>query len=420
MNEEDRCLRIAYALQNVGGIDFAQDMGDTVPVKQTLLRLQRAGHQVRCLQLRGRTVAGLDDVSATSNGAPLPQGLSATRPFLAFESGVRRAQRTLRLPYYALFDTYRFYEACLRALPGYDLCHEHNGLFCGGAALACRRLNIPYVLTFSADPLFERELVGRPVRGLRRLLAIWETRFAMGQARKIICVSQASKRRLLDVWQVDPEKIVVMANGVDLHRFRPGYDPRPVRASLGVGDAPLIGFVGGFRPWHGIERLVESLARVRRHVSEAKLLLIGDGRARPQIESKVAEMGLKQVVIITGLVPQASVPQMLAAVDVAVLPYPQLPDELWFSPLKLYEYMACGKAVVASRSGQIAEVIEEGENGLLVEPGKVGELSRAIVRLLQNEEERSRLGKRAYEQAVKEHSWERYVERLEGVYRSVV
>jgi glycosyltransferase involved in cell wall biosynthesis len=138
------------------------------------------------------------------------------------------------------------------------------------------------------------------------------------------------------------------------------------------------------------------------------------------VEQKIAELGLESAVIITGLAPQARVPQMLAAADIAVLPYPSLPRELWFSPLKLYEYMATGKAIVASRAGQIAEVIEDGHNGVLVTSGDVSELARALIGLLKNPAERARLGHNAHRQAVERHSWDQYVRRLEDLYLNVL
>ncbi len=413
-------LHIAYATQNVGNIDFSTDTGDTVPVKQSLLGLQRAGHRVSCLMLAGREVRRIENVADAGRSEALPTGLSGSAPFLAVESGVRRLQRETRLPYFAAFDSYRFYEACLRALPGFDLCHEHNGAFCVGAALACRRLGMPYVLTVSADPIFEKRMIGRPLRGLHGYVAAREAAFTYRLARRILCVSEAAKQNLAQSWALPPDKIVVMANGVDTQLFSPAYDPAPMRAEWGLGDRPVVAFVGAFQPWHGLDKLIESMALVRQETPDALLLLVGDGRARPQVDQAIAAHNMQQQVIVTGLLPQEKIPALLAAADVATLPYPQLPAELWFSPLKLYEYMAAGKAIVASDAGQIGDVIRDGENGLLVRPGDVGELAGAITRLLRDGALRERIGRTAREQAVAQHSWERYVSRLESVYRQVL
>ena len=414
-------LKIAYAIQNVGGIDFSQDVGDTVPVKQSLIGLKRAGHQVRCFQLKDRGVVQYADVSNPQQVEQTTLRITGSAPFLKFESGIRRLQKILKLPYFAFFDTYRFYEACSRHFPAFDLCHEHNGLFCVGAALVCQKLQIPYVLTFSADLLLERKLVGKPLKGLHAKIATAEARFTYKQAKKILCVSEAARRHLIETWQVAPEKIVVMPNGVDINLFKPEVPQSDeLRSQLGLTNSPVIIFVGGFQPWHGLELLVESFAMVLKEIPAAKLLLVGDGRARPDVEKSIQKFGVASNVIITGFLPQAEIPKYLSIADLAVMPYPELPKEMWFSPLKMYEYMSAGKAIVASRAGQIAEVIEDGYNGVLVEPGNTRTLRDTLIRLLKNEEECSRLGTNARQQAVEKHSWEQYVKRLEAVYLSVL
>jgi glycosyltransferase involved in cell wall biosynthesis len=193
-----------------------------------------------------------------------------------------------------------------------------------------------------------------------------------------------------------------------------------MREKLDFGNAPVIAFVGGFQLWHGLDLLVESFARVLTECPQAKLLLVGDGPAREVVEAQIAKFELGNSVVITGLIPQSQVPKMLAVADIAVIPYPELPQELWFSPLKLYEYMAAGKAIVASNAGQIAEVIQNGQNGLLVESGDVEGLGNAIVALIKNPIERERLGNNAKQQALEQHSWKQYIRRLEEIYLSVL
>lgn len=413
-------MRILYAIQNVGGIDFSHDIGDTVPVKQSLLGLQRARHQVDCLRLEGNSVALIKDVTNPDKKIVAVLGISAAKAFHLIEGGVRRAQRALNVPYFAFFDSFRFHEACSRLVSDYDLIHEHNGLFCLGAAWTCTRNKMPYVLTFSADPIMERELVGDPLKGMHAWVARKEARFTFQVAHKVLCVSEPAKSHLIEMWGVEAGKIVVLPNGVDTQLFRPENDSQEVRAWLGLNGQPVVSFVGSFQLWHGIEKLVESFAQVLSEVPQARLLLVGDGPARPIVEDAVRRLDLASKVTITGLVPQAKIPEILAAVDVAVIPYPRLPKELWFSPLKLYEYMAAGKAIVASASGQIVEVIQDGINGLLVKPGDVVEIAQAITRLLKNPAELDCLGKNARRQAVDRHSWNDYIRRLETIYREVI
>ena len=419
MGKRDK-YKILYAIQNVGGIDFSKDIGDTVPVKYTLSGLQQAGHLVNCVKLQGKAVRVYEDVINFQDPIDARLGMTNSMIFRGFEGGIRRLQRELKLPYFAFFDSLRFYDACSRLLDRYDLCHEHNGLFCVGTALACADKGIPYVLTFSADPILELELLGQPLKGMHAWVAKKETRFTFENARKIICVSKPAKQHLIDSWKINPNKIEVIPNGVDVAMFSSKHSPTDIRSEYHLDGKLVVSFVGSFQIWHGIDLLIESFAQVLQQIPNGKLLLVGDGPARKSIEEKVKNLGIGSSVHITGLVPQNKIPEILLAVDVAVIPYPMLPHELWFSPLKLYEYMAAGKAIVASRSGQIADVIQDGENGRLVTPGKIDELANMIVRLLNNPDEREWIGKNARQQAVEQHSWDRYIRRLEEIYHRVI
>lgn len=412
-------LKIAYVIQNAAN-DLSSDVGQAALIKPTIRFLRKAGHTVELLKLNGTSVHWITDLQNVSEVRPAELGWSGRKPFRVLEGGIRRVQRELNLPYLALFDSYRFYEACFRTLPKFSICHEYGGLFSLGASLACRRLNIPHILHMDADSFVENAVKGSPITGLRKLAAARAARLTYRSADRIICVSGAAKKRLEVKWGVDPGKISVIPNGVDTKLFRPDLDPRPARARFDLGSGPVVAFVGAFQPWHGLEVLVDSFAEVRRMAPGARLLLVGDGLMRSSIEERVRGLGLADCVAITGVVSQREIPEILAAVDVAVAPYPKLPREMWFSPLKLYEYMACGKAIVASRSGQTGEVVRHGENGILVEPGNPADLSRALASLLASPAERSRLGVHARESAERFHSWELYVKRLEIVYSEIL
>ena len=259
----------------------------------------------------------------------------------------------------------------------------------------------PYVLTFSADPILEAEYVGAPLRGLHKQVAARQAAFTYREADQILCVSKPAKQHLVDNWQVPPEKINVMPNGVDIELFGQSFDPEPIRQEWGLGDGPVISFVGGFQKWHGLENLVESFCQIQDMVPTARLFLVGDGPYREILDQKIKASHVQDKVVITGFLPQERVPEMLSVADITVLPYPKLPQDLWFSPLKLYEYMAAGKTIVASNSGQIGEVIEDGETGVLTEPGNVFELTNALKVLLGNEQERRRLAENGRLQAIK-------------------
>jgi glycosyltransferase involved in cell wall biosynthesis len=132
------------------------------------------------------------------------------------------------------------------------------------------------------------------------------------------------------------------------------------------------------------------------------------------------DIGISNKVNFTGSIPHAEIPHLVSAADIAVAPYPAVNRDLWLSPMKLFEYMACGTAVIASEVGQLARVVEDGSNGLLVPPGDSLTMAIALNKLIADADLRSRLGQQARKDAIREYSWENYISRLELVLAAVV
>jgi glycosyltransferase involved in cell wall biosynthesis len=149
---------------------------------------------------------------------------------------------------------------------------------------------------------------------------------------------------------------------------------------------------------------------------------VGDGQSRPAVAQKVMGNGLRDAVIMTGAIAHTRVPEMVSIAEVAVVPGAPVPANRGGTgtPLKLFEYMAAGKAIVATALNQAAEVIQDGHNGLLVEAGDVNGFAEAMLTLLNDPVKRERLGQNARQQAVEQYSWEEYTRRLEEIYLSVV
>jgi glycosyltransferase involved in cell wall biosynthesis len=220
-------------------------------------------------------------------------------------------------------------------------------------------------------------------------------------------------------WDVPPAKIAVLPNGVDERFFAAGELDRTNGGKPPHGEGAVIVFVGSFQPWHGLGLVLDSFSKVRLECPGTTLLLIGDGPVRPEVEKKVECLGLTGSVRFAGQQPHASIPGWLQSADIAIAPYQRLTDELWFSPLKLYEYMAAGKAVVATDSGQIAQVIESGVTGVLVEPNNAEALAAALIDLVNDPEKRDLLGRNASRKARSEHTWGAVIRNLEQIYREL-
>jgi glycosyltransferase involved in cell wall biosynthesis len=351
---------------------------------------------------------------------PAPLSWSSGLFFEIIRKFAWHVQRILGIPYLNIFSNLKLYDACLQCLPGHDVVYERNGLYRNGVAMACRHLEIPYVLYVEADEILEHDYMAHPLTGLLRWNAKRQFRYNLMTADRIICVSKHLKAHLTKAWRIPAGKIQVFPNGVDVGQFQPDKDARrEVRAALGVLENPLIIFVGNFYRWHDVGTLLDAFRVVQETYPETRLVLVGEGSTRKDMENRCKDLGVSHAVHFTGLVAHADVPRYVASADIAVVPYPHMDQENWLSPLKLFEYMASGKAIIASSVGQIVDIIEHGENGLLVSPGDPIAMADAINILITDHKLRMRLGQRARQDAMHRHSWEKYISHLEKVFYTV-
>ncbi|MBC7911960.1 MAG: glycosyltransferase [Pyrinomonadaceae bacterium] len=244
-------------------------------------------------------------------------------------------------------------------------------------------------------------------------------RLNLSAAARIFVVSEVERRNLLRAG-VDADKIVVNPNGVDVETFRPGIGGEKERASLGLApDETLVGFVGTFGPWHGVLALAKAITLLPAD-ARIRFLLVGGGVLKGEVENLLREAGALERVIFAGVIAHERVPALLDACDVLASPHVPLADgsEFFGSPTKLFEYMAMGKGIVASRLGQIGDVLEDEKTALLVEPGNARELSEALQRLAHSRDLRERLGAGARSAAIARHTWEHNAARVLDAYQA--
>jgi glycosyltransferase involved in cell wall biosynthesis len=419
-------LKIAHFYQ-ASNIRFNVPDAAQLHIYHTVHGLQQAGHEVTLVALQGRQALCTQDLGVFRAGELTANqfgqlGMSGTTVFRWFESGVRRTQSELHLPYLGLFDSLRMAEAGIINLRGFDLIHERFNLLSLGGMWASRRLGIPFVLEVNADLLEQRKFKGVPEKGLRRLFAVWATRMCFGAAAKIICISTGLKEHLHSNWNIDASRLTVLPCAADVQAFKPNEGSEAIRKSLGLTTEPVVMWVGGFYPWHDLGLLLESFTLILQRRGDARLVLVGEGQTRSSVERIVQQEGLGHAVIFTGAIAHSTVPEMLSIADVAVVSSVPVPARRGGTgtPLKLFEYMAAGKAIIATASDETAEVLHDGHNGFLVEAGDAQGLATAILTLVEHPEERERLGRHARQQAIEMHSWEHYTRRLQEIYLNVV
>ncbi len=417
-NARKTLLNIAYCVPELHSLDVK----DSSFMQQARIfrGLKDLGHRVT--MFAPKDLSDVEQTADLSNRSDLQRTWSRSAGFQLVRKASWLVQKQLGIPYLNYFSNFSWQDAFQGGLSGFDMVQERNGLYKYAAAMAARRLKIPYVLFFDADDLFEHDYLGIPLKGVLRKRAQETAAYNLRTASRIICVSQETGNRLVKVWGVPEEKIYVHPNGVDVNLHRPYPETRvEVRASYGYRDEPLLIFVGGFFPWHDVEGLLNAFQRTLIKHPDARLLLVGDGQRRQTMEQYAMELGISDCVKFTGWVPHSDVPRLISAADIAVAPYPKMSQgDFWGSPMKLFEYLACGTAVAASGAGQISEVIRHDQNGLLALPGNAESLSEVLSRLIADRDLRSRLGIQARKDAVEKYSWESYVAGLERLYFQVI
>lgn len=234
--------------------------------------------------------------------------------------------------------------------------------------------------------------------------------------RGVLNAEQCSALRVVEragVWAVhslspNPStKVHVVPNAVNPHRFGPKVKAHQPPST----DAFVVGFVGTLKPWHGLPVLADAFIQFHAENPAARLLIVGDGPERDALSSALAARGLSDAVHFTGAVTPEEIPGWLASMHVAVAPYPAL-DNFYFSPLKLFEYLAAGLPTVASRIGQVTELLREGETGLLVTPGDATSLCSTLARLRADASLRAQLGANGRAYVERHHTWDAAVARL--------
>ena len=295
-----------------------------------------------------------------------------------------------------------------------DFIYERASLYGTAAVTLSRELNVPLVVELNA-PLAVEQSAYRAT-GLGELAAQAE-RWALLQADAVLTVSVPLRDYVVSLG-VEPGRLYVIPNGVDPALFQPGPpDPR-ARARWGLGNGPVLGFVGGLRPWHGVEALPTLLERLVHRYRGLRLVIVGDGPLRGELERTLKERRLTGSVVITGWLPHEEVAELIQQFDVGLAPYSKPEHAFYFSPLKLFEYMSCGIPVVAAALGQIAEIVRDGETGLLYPPGDVDALIGACDRLLAEPALRQRLGQAAVKEVHGLYTWDQNAVRVVELARS--
>jgi len=308
--------------------------------------------------------------------------------------------------------------------------HRYTGYTFFVTALA-KKLNIPLILEFNSFDSWKLKYWERSGNILKKFLQQFLLfkivkaieNFNLDGSSFIVTVSNPLKYDLFKMG-IPENKIVVIPNGFDPEKFNPESITNSQCESLKKkikisSDKVIVGFSGTFGPWHGIPQLTKAIDKIiKSHPSKSiHFLIIGDGgRLKTKMKKRLSNLG---DITYTGMVPYSEVQRYLAICDILVSPHciPADGKEFFGSPTKIFEYMAMGKAIVASKLGQIGKILENNKTAVLVEPGNVEQLIEGILKLVDNKELRLKLGRKARSEVLKKYTWGRNVRKLLNIFK---
>lgn len=293
--------------------------------------------------------------------------------------------------------------------------YQRHSIFNVCGAVLSQITGIPLVLEYNgSEPWIRQKWGGLLI--FKRLCYFMENT-ALKKADLITVVSKPMKDELLKR-KIPEEKILVNYNGVDTDEFNPNIDGSEIRKKYNLENKIVIGVVSTFGVWHGMPVLSQAVKLIINQIQNTQykihFLFIGDGVERLKCEKIIQESGKEEYVTFTGTISFKEIPKYLAACDVLVAPHIPNTDGTPFfgSPTKLFEYMAMGKAIVASNLDQIGEVLEHKKTAWLVKPGDVTDLTTGVIRLIQDEKLREELGRNARQKVMENYTWEQNVLRI--------
>ncbi|WP_240791230.1 glycosyltransferase family 4 protein [Roseomonas sp. AR75] len=379
---EDRPLRILYS-HRIQSRD-----GQGVHLQALVDALRAEGHEVRVVGPAAFDRAELGGESRFFSGLR-----RALPPFAA-----ELAELAYSAPSYL-----RLAKAAREFRP--DVIYErYNLLYISGAVLA-RRLGLPFLVEVNAPLAEERTRFGN----LRlQKLARWSEAFVWRRGDRVLPVTEVLAGHVAAAG-VPRERIVVIPNGIHLEEFpAPAAEPAAARETL------TLGFIGFVRDWHGIDQVVRAIAAWQ-GMPRLSLLMVGDGPARPGLEKLAAELGIADRVTFTGLAPREEVPGLIAGFDIALQPA-AVP---YASPLKVFEYMAAGRAIVAPDQPNLREVLADDATALLFDSARPGAMWDAVLRLATDPALRARLGAAAREEVLRRDlTWDGNARRVAALARA--
>lgn len=303
----------------------------------------------------------------------------------------------------------------------FDLIHAHSPVLCGLPALkTAKARGVP--LVYEVRAFWEDALLTQPQTPARRLKYSVSRRIETNLMKRADAVVAISTRMVADISArgLPHRNVFQVPNGVDLSAFTKQAPDEQLRARHGVTGHPVVGFIGSFYRFEGLDTLVRAMRRVVDRLPATRLLLIGGGEHEQEITEIIGSLGLQRSILQIGRVPHHQVNAYYAICDVLVYPRRSEPITELVTPLKPLEAMAMGRAVLGSDVGGIKELFGEGSIGRLFRAGDADDLAMQLVDLLEDIETRQKIAAAGFNYVHAQRNWRIIIQRYPDIYRAAI
>ncbi|HHV24048.1 MAG: glycosyltransferase family 4 protein [Methanosarcina sp.] len=325
-------------------------------------------------------------------------------------------------PSYEFMLSFYLLYSCIRYRP--DVLYLRQNSFPFFPIILCKILKIPSIVEVNGLVLDELKVNPNSQSFAYRVfsyLALRSEKFNYKHCDRIVSVTGKLKDELVRLYSVPENKVYVINNGANIDIFKP-LDSGRMKAKLQLENSKkYICFVGHLAAWQGVEFLIHASPLILEKCPEARFLIVGDGVMKDKLLEITSELGLSDKFTFTGRIPYEQVPFYINAADVCVAPFiKERNSKIGLSALKTYEYLACGKPIVASSIPGVKDLIESSGGGISVTPENPEELAAAVVRLLSDEKTRAAMGKKGRRYVVDNHSWDGVARKILDMCKDII
>ncbi|MDR7667068.1 glycosyltransferase family 4 protein [Methanosarcina sp. Z-7115] len=352
--------------------------------------------------------------------APGQKSVDRTLPWIKYVPVIDN--KYLVQPSYEFMLSFYLLYSCIKNRP--DVLYLRQNSFPFFPIILCKIFKIPSIVEVNGLVLDELKVNPDSKSFTYRVfsyLALRSEKFNYRYCDRIVSVTDKLRDELVRLYSIPKDKVYVINNGANTDVFKP-LDRELAKAELGLENSKkYICFVGHLAAWQGVEFLIYASPLILEKCSDARFLVVGDGVMKDKLLEITSGLGLSDKFIFTGRIPYERVPLYINAADVCVAPFIQERNsKIGLSALKTYEYLACGKPIVASSIPGVKDLIEFSGGGISVTPENPEELAAAVVKLLSNESTRAVMGENGRRYVVENHGWDGVARKIMDMCRDLI